>query len=165
CGTITVYSEPGHGTTFKVYLPRDTSVATEPEPLGPEQSARGAETVLLVEDEPMVRKLAARMLSSQGYEVLEAANGAEALALLDQPTTQPVSLILTDIIMPHMGGQVLVERVQQQYPHIKVLLMSGYTDDALIHQGALGNDIAFLHKPFSSVVLGRKVREVLDTSD
>jgi CheY-like chemotaxis protein len=161
-GAIQVYSEPGWGTTFKIYLPQ-VSQAAEPlvVPLPSEPAAQASETILLVEDEPSVRELILDMLKDEGYTVLEANNSAEALRLSEQ-FTDPIHLLLTDVIMPGWNGRQLAERLLQQRPHLKVLYLSGYTDNAIVHHGVLDSGVAFLHKPFTPQDLARKVREVLD---
>jgi CheY-like chemotaxis protein len=163
-GSIGVYSEVGHGTTFKIYLPRiippTEEIAHRNEING---LLRGVETVLLVEDEVAVRALAARVLRAQGYTVLEAANGDEALALAQDRGETEIDLLLTDVIMPQIGGRELAARLAMLIPTVKILYMSGYTDDAIVHHGRLEPGTVFLHKPFSPAALARKVREVLDT--
>jgi CheY-like chemotaxis protein len=124
---------------------------------------RGSETVLLAEDEPTVRQLAARILRRQGYTVIEAADGAEALALVERSQDLQIDLLLTDIVMPRMGGYALMERLRQIRPTIKVLLTSGYTDSTTIIVNRLDYGVEFLGKPFTPTALARKVREVLDT--
>jgi response regulator RpfG family c-di-GMP phosphodiesterase len=123
---------------------------------------RGNETVLLVEDEPLVRGLALRILRGQGYQVLEASNGNEALYVAQEQPEEIIHLLLTDVIMPHLGGKELAERLKNLRPNIKVLFTSGYTDHAISQYGLLNPNIAFLEKPFSPSGLVRKVREVLD---
>jgi CheY-like chemotaxis protein len=163
-GYIWVYSEPGHGTTFKIYLPRVEGAPrpTAPKPAAPE-SLRGSETVLLVEDEAAVRNLTRRVLEGYGYTMLTTENGYEALRVA-QERQGPIHLLLTDVVMPKMGGRELAERLTPARPEMKVLYLSGYTDDAIVHHGVLEPGIAFLQKPFTPQVLGRKVREVLDES-
>jgi two-component system, cell cycle sensor histidine kinase and response regulator CckA len=165
-GAIGVYSEVGHGTTFKIYLP---CAAAPPEAAPPSDDVdvlpRGVETVLLVEDEVSVRTLAARVLRAKGYTVLEAANGDEALTLVRDQGEAMIDVLLTDVIMPQTGGRALADRLAALLPGVKVLFMSGYTDDAIVHHDHLAPGIAFLHKPFSPAALARKVREVLDTRE
>jgi PAS domain S-box-containing protein len=162
-GNIWVYSEPGHGTTFKIYLPRveeeldNLHVRDETESL-----PRGSETVFLVEDEPSVRSLAYRVLCQQGYTVLEAANGEEALRVAQEHAGEKIHLLLTDVVMPQMGGRELAETLKLLRPDIKVLYTSGYTDNAIVHHGVLNPGTHFLQKPFSPKTLSHKVREVLD---
>jgi two-component system, cell cycle sensor histidine kinase and response regulator CckA len=161
-GHIGVYSEPGVGTTFKVYLPRaeqtEASGLARPAPAIPH---RGSETVLLVEDEEGVRMLARLILIDNGYTVLEAKNGGDAL-LRCQQYTGPIHLLVTDVVMPHMSGRQLAERLAPLRPEMKVLFLSGYTGEAILHHGILDPNVAFLQKPFTPDALARKVREVLD---
>jgi PAS domain S-box-containing protein len=161
-GHIFVYSEPGQGTTFKIYLPRleDAVALAQPgEPRAP--SLPGTETILLVEDEDMVRQVARRILERNGYTVKEAGLGAEALLISGQ-NSGPIHLLLTDVVMPGMSGRELAEHLTQQRPGIKVLYMSGHTENAIVHHGALEEGIAFIQKPFKHDLLVQKVREVLD---
>ena len=162
-GNIWLYSEPGRGTTFKIYLPR---VDQPPEQLAaapaPRAAPRGSETVLLVEDDEAVRALARKMLAAHGYTVLAAASGAEALKLAADHTG-PIHLLVTDVVLPGMSGRELATRFQSVRPGLKVLYTSGYTDDAVVHHGVLDPGIAFLQKPFTSGTLARKVRETLDS--
>jgi CheY-like chemotaxis protein len=162
-GNIWLYSEPGQGATFKIYLPRvDEPVAPAPAPAETGGMPQGAEVVLLVEDEAAVRLLAARVLQEQGYTVLEAANGPEALRLAEAWAPAAIQLLVTDMVMPQMSGKVVAEQLLMRYPELKVLFISGYTDSAIVHQGRLDAGVAFLHKPFTPARLARKVREVLD---
>jgi two-component system cell cycle sensor histidine kinase/response regulator CckA len=161
-GNIWVYSEPGEGTTIKVYLPRvgsDCEVSTEAVLETP--TRRGRETILLVEDEEAVRALARTILERHGYHVLEAQSGGDALLICEQHRAT-VHLLLTDVVMPRMSGRKLAERLGTVRPDMKVLFMSGYTDDSIIRHGVLDSDIAFLEKPITPETLTRKVREVLD---
>ena len=161
-GHIAVYSEVGLGTTIRVYLPRSGELATMPiaasaaDPL-----PHGSETILVVEDEPAVRRIAVRLLSTQGYTLLEAENGAEAVAI-SANHAGTIDLLFTDVVLPGMGGREIAERVQEGRPGIKVLFTSGYTDDAILQHRLLEKDVALLQKPFSRESLTRKVREVLD---
>ncbi|HUJ11200.1 MAG TPA: PAS domain S-box protein [Verrucomicrobiae bacterium] len=163
-GHIAVYSEAGHGTTFKVYLPRtaETTTAASSSPSAPAKTHRGTETILLVEDEPGVRAINTRVLRSQGYKVIEANNGEEALRLAQQPEADDVELLLTDVIMPEMGGKELADLFRAKHPSTKVLFCSGYTQDAIVHRGVLEPGTAFLQKPFTPATLSGKIREVLD---
>ncbi len=162
-GNVYVYSEVGHGTTFKVYLPRVDQPAAELS-AGPVETAQplGCETVLLVEDEEMVRHLAKEILQENGYQVLEAQHGRAALYIAEQHQG-PIHLMLSDVVMPQMSGRALAEQLGQLRREVKVLYMSGYTDDAIVHHGVLDEGMAFIEKPFSPAALARKVREVLDT--
>jgi signal transduction histidine kinase len=161
-GHIWVYSEADWGTTFKVYLPRLDQVVESALP-GEAQAAlpQGTETILLVEDEEMIRKAAREILEVNGYLVLEASGGDEAL-MLGRAHQGRIQLLMTDVVMPQMNGRELAERLVRLRPELKVLYMSGYTDDAIIHHGVLGEGIAFLEKPFTAKALTHKVRELLD---
>ena len=161
-GYIWVYSEPGRGTTLKVYLPRVPGAA-EPLPVAVEspELRRGTETVLLVEDAAPVRSLARKGLESYGYQVLEAADGPAALELSARHP-RGIDILVTDVVMPGMSGRELAERLAPARPGMRVLYTSGYTDDAMVHQGVLRSGVAFLQKPFVPETLARKVREVLD---
>ncbi len=162
-GFIWVYSEPGHGTSFKVYLPRmDESAEPLAAPAAP-RMARGTETVLLVEDNAAVRTVTKQMLERHGYTVLEAPNGEAALHLADQHHG-PIHLLLTDVVMPLMGGRQLADRLAHARPETKVLYASGYTDDSVVRHGVLEEGTAYLQKPFTPESLARKVGEVLDSS-
>ena len=163
-GHVAAYSEPGVGTSFKVYLPRveedASSAESRPER---ETTSGGAETVLLVEDEDAVRALTRIVLEGQGYSVLEASDGAEALAVAGRHEG-PIHLLLSDVVMPVMGGRQLAERLLASHPELKVLFQSGYTDDAVVRHGILHEKVHFLQKPYSPAALAAKVREVLDSS-
>lgn len=163
-GFIDVYSEVGVGTTFKIYLPRvessSSSVKSQLMELPPPQ---GTETILLVEDEEGVRSLARRVLAHCGYTVLEASNGIEALQLA-RDHSGPIHLLMSDVVMPELGGRNLGEQFLAIAPQAKILYMSGYTDDAVVRHGILHEQVEFLQKPFSSAVLAHKVRQVLDRS-
>ncbi len=161
-GHIEVYSEVGKGTVFKVYLP----AVRERVPAGKSFHGlhplpRGSETVLLVEDEDAVRALARHVLAFCGYTVLEAADGREAVRVAEQHAGR-IDLVASDVVMPYLGGRQLVERVAATRPGIKVLFLSGYTDDAVVRHGVLEAEYAFLQKPFTPTALAQKVREVLD---
>ena len=161
-GYIEVDSEPGQGTTFRVYLPR---LDAEPAPVDrsarPAAAAGGTETILLVEDEEGVRELARDILRASGYTVIEARNGPEALLLCERHQGQ-LDMLLTDVVMPRMSGRELAERLAPLRPDLSVLYMSGYTDDAVIRHGVLGAGTAFLQKPFTPAALVLRVRETLD---
>jgi len=162
-GNIWVYSEPGRGTTFKIYLPRVEGAVETVEPgVAPARAVRGSETILLVEDDHAVRVLARSVLQAHGYTVLEASQGKEALFLSGQHEG-PIHLMVTDTVMPGMSGRDLAERLKPSRPNMKVLFMSGYTDKAIVHHGELVPGTAFLQKPFTPDALARKVREVLDS--
>ena len=161
-GSIWVYSEPGRGTTFKIYLPRiEGPVAESEETRGEPESPGGTEILLVVEDDELVRKLTCEALRHYGYQVLEAANGGEAL-LACEKLQGPVSLMITDVVMPQMSGRELADRLHQLHPEMGVLYMSGYTDDAVIRHGLSDTAMFFLQKPFTPSALAIKVREVLD---
>ncbi len=161
-GNIWVYSEPGRGTTFKIYLPRmDEAVKMKGHSESPAATARGTETVLLVEDEDAVRTLVRGVLESSGYQVLEANGGTQAL-LISERYKKPIHLMLTDVVMSQMGGRELAEQLVGRHPETKVLYMSGYTDNAIVHHGVLDADTPFLQKPFAPDAVARKVREALD---
>lgn len=163
-GNIWLYSEPGQGTTLKVYLPRvDASPLEIPRYTEALPAACGSETILVVEDQAAVRALAVRVLQQHGYTVLEAGNGEEALQVVQEQADRVIDLVLSDVVMPRMGGKALVDRLIALRPAIKVLYISGYTDNAIIHHGQLDAGVALLQKPFSPSALARKVREVLDS--
>ena len=126
---------------------------------------RGTETLLVVEDEPSVRHLASGVLETQGYEVLSASNGQDALHAARKHKGSPIRLVVTDVIMPLMGGKVMAEWLTTTYPDLKILFTSGYTDDAIAHHGVLDAGVEFLAKPYTPATLARKVRELLDKSD
>jgi PAS domain S-box-containing protein len=159
-GHIWCYSELGRGTTFKIYLPRCTDAAPEEAPPAPLAVQDGHETLLLVEDDDAVRALAARVLLRRSYRVLEASDHAEALEAI-AAHHGPLDLLLTDIGLPGGSGTLLAERVRERIPGIKVLFMSAYPDDALVHHGPLGEGVAFIQKPFTPAMLASKIREVL----
>ena len=160
-GHIWVYSEPGTGATFKVYFPRvEASGAAKSSSVQPAAVERGTETILLVEDEDEVRGLIRDILFENGYTVLVAANGDEALAISER-TGGDIHLTITDVVMPKMSGRDLAARLLSQRPKMKVLFMSGYTSDSVVHHGVLDEGISFLEKPFTPSSLARKVREVL----
>jgi len=164
-GYIWVYSEPGRGTTFKIYLPRvDAEIQVESEaPTVPSEPPRsGRERILLVEDEETLRQLTRRSLMNQGYSVVDAADGAAAIRI-SQTHKGPIHLLLTDVIMPGMNGRELANQVSLARPEIKVLYMSGYTENHIGHNGTLDQGITLLQKPFTLPALKAKVREVLDT--
>jgi PAS domain S-box-containing protein len=162
-GNIWVYSEPGHGTTFKVYLPQvDEPLEEARKKVVWEKFPGGSETILVVEDEEEVRKLAVTILKRQGYRILEAAHGGDAFLICEQEKGR-IQLLLTDIVMPEMNGPELARRLRYFYPEMRVLFMSGYTDNAILQHGLLDKEMFFLQKPFSVEALVSKVREVLDS--
>jgi CheY-like chemotaxis protein len=162
-GHIEVYSEVGTGTTFKVYFPRveqpldvtASSIQTVPLP-------RGTETLLIAEDEPSVRHLARDVLQAQGYQVLSASNGQDALRVARDHRGSKIRLVVSDVIMPLMGGKVMADWLKTTYPDLQILFTSGYTDDAIAQHGVLAPGTAFLPKPYTPATLGRKVRSMLD---
>jgi CheY-like chemotaxis protein len=161
-GYVWVYSELGRGTTFKIYLPRVEGALEGAATSAPSsRSAGGSETVLLVEDEPSVRALSRRILESHGYTVLEASGPEQPLEAARRHEGQ-IHLLLTDVVMPEMGGSELASRLAELCPNARVLFMSGYTDDAVVRQGLIAKGSHFLQKPFTPETLARKVREVLD---
>jgi CheY-like chemotaxis protein len=162
-GSIWVYSELGQGTTFKIYLPCVNQIADIVEATSSSVDYRGAETVLLVEDEDLVRQLANEMLVMNGYRVLQASQGVEALEVSRQHEGV-IDLMVTDVVMPVMGGPELASRLALTRPDMRVLFMSGYTDEAIIHHGVLQEQTAFLQKPFTAEAFGRKLREVISVS-
>ena len=163
-GDIGVRSEPGLGTTFDIYLPRTDAVATSvAEGRAPVEMPTGTETVLLVEDEPSVRGLATLVLRRQGYTVLDAANGAEALRVARDHPGDEIGLLLTDVVMPHMSGKELAGHLQPLMPGLKVLMTSGFPDEAAVPGQGWNPGISFIPKPFTPAELARRVREVLDT--
>jgi PAS domain S-box-containing protein len=159
-GHVAVYSEPGQGSTFKVYLPR-TDRNVEARTGETSTMVRGTETILLVEDEEQVRTVTRAILRRYGYRVLEASNGGEAF-LIAQDFADEIHLLLTDVVMPRMSGRKLAEQLSPQRPRMRVLFASGYTDDAIVRHGVLEQGVAFIQKPFKPNALLRKVREVLD---
>ncbi|MFQ6046453.1 MAG: ATP-binding protein, partial [Gemmatimonadales bacterium] len=163
-GYIGVYSEVGVGTTMKVYLP---CAAGTPEPVrtrAADELPRGTETILLVEDDDSVRLVAARVLRRQGYTVLEASNGEEAMSLLGEHQRE-VQLLLTDVVLPGAGGRAVAEMAQAVQPGIKVLFATGYTDDAILRHRLRDQEVELLSKPFTLESLTRRVREALDARD
>jgi two-component system, cell cycle sensor histidine kinase and response regulator CckA len=163
-GDIYVYSEPNQGTTFKVYLPRVFEPPEKIKKVTREEIFLGKETILIVEDDRMVRRLAVDILRRQGYRVLEATEGGEALVMCEKEK-EAIDLILSDIVMPHMSGPELIERLKEVRTDFKVLYMTGYTDEAIVNHGILEEGINLIHKPFTIQKLSRKVREVLDKNE
>jgi len=162
-GSVWVYSESGQGATFKIYFPRTDEMATPIAPKVVVATLRGSETILLVEDEDQLRVVARGILQRSGYRVLEAANGGEALLLCEKHQGE-IQLLFTDVVMPRMSGRELAERLQPLRPAMKVLYMSGYTDDAIVHHRVLAPGIVLLQKPITPDNLLRKVREVLNVT-
>ena len=162
-GFIWVYSELGKGTTIKIYFPRAEGTITRiPKEERLEKAVGGTETLLITEDESSVRSLATRILSEQGYTMLEASNGIEALVIA-RAFPGEIHLVITDVVMPGMGGKALIAQLKEARPGIKALYISGYTDNAIVHHGILDSDVVFLQKPFTVESLARKVREVIDS--
>jgi CheY-like chemotaxis protein len=160
-GYVWVYSEIGIGTTMKVYLPRVDEGIVQPVRGNHKQAEQGVETILLVEDEDGVRALTRHVLKKSGYTVLEARDGSEAIAMY-QLHADRIDLLLTDVVLQQMSGREIAEQIVKRCPRIKVLYMSGYTDDAILRHGVLAAGTFFLQKPFTTDGLSRKVREVLD---
>jgi two-component system cell cycle sensor histidine kinase/response regulator CckA len=162
-GFVWVYSELGHGTTFRIYLPRVQGEAeTELPSVGSKRFARGTETVLLVEDEESLNKLTGEILQESGYTVLKARNGLEALEVA-QRYEGTIHLLLTDVVMPKMGGPALAKQLAVLRPEMKLLYMSGYTRGSVVTQELAESGSGLLQKPFTRDTLVRKAREVLDT--
>jgi two-component system, cell cycle sensor histidine kinase and response regulator CckA len=162
-GHIWVYSEPGAGTTFKIYLPRDLDAslpAVITSAMMPKRST-GSETILVVEDEEALREVVKRILEASGFAVLTAAGGRQAISTAAQHAGD-IHLLVTDVVMPAMSGRALAQELSKARPALRVLFMSGYTDDAIIHHGVLEAETPFLSKPFTAGDLTWKVREVLD---
>jgi len=160
-GNIEVYSEKGRGTSVKVYMPRADQGAIMDAEGAEAHSPRGTETILLVEDEEMVRTLVRETLEREGYKILDASSPEEALRL-SQEHDRPIELMITDVVMPKLNGRELADRVAESRPHMKVLYMSGYTDNAVVNSGVLDGQMPFLQKPFTPMALARKVRQVLE---
>ncbi len=161
-GNIWTYSEPGQGTTFKIYLPRVEKTARIYKPKArPSMAPGGTETILLVEDEEAVRTMVSKILKNKGYTVLEAAHSKEAFEICERHEG-PIHLMVTDVIMPQMSGRELAERLASILPEMRVLYMSGYPDNTIVQHGVLEPGTAFLQKPFTLNALELKVREVMD---
>ena len=162
-GFITVYSEPGKGSNFKVYLPHTSEPTTRTDELAASSAPpRGTETVLVVEDDVAVRAILGEVLERYGYRVLAMSDGASAVELVARHQG-PIDLLVTDVMMPAMGGQLLAENFSARRPHGKILFVSGYTDDAVLRHGILAAGVNYLEKPFTATMLARKVRQVLDS--
>jgi CheY-like chemotaxis protein len=163
-GHVWVYSEVGIGTTFKVYLPRVDAPSEEAVVSTVETKLQiGTETVLLVEDEEIVRSMTREILQESGYQVLSAEHAEDALQVVGEHSG-PIHLLLSDVVMPGLSGRELAEQLAPLRKEMKVLYMSGYTDDAIVHHGVLEEGTAFIEKPFTPLTLSRKVREVLNTT-
>jgi len=163
-GSIDVYSEPGRGTTIKVFLPRiDQPISLEDE-IEERKLPRATETVLVVEDDEMVRTLVRETLRRDGYKVMDAASPLDARRISDQ-FKRPIHLLITDVVMPKVSGRELADQLLQRRGEMKVLFMSGYTDTALLNSGIMHKEVAFLQKPFTPTALSERVREVLEGTD
>jgi PAS domain S-box-containing protein len=163
-GFMWVYSELNKGTTFKVYLPRADAMHQATPATPSKNRAIGAETILLVEDDEEVRQVASRILRRNGYRVIEAGNGAEALKVANDED-DPVDLIVTDIVMPEMGGTELAKRIREKQPDARILFTSGYTEDAVVRQSLLHEGESFIEKPFTPATLAKKAREMLNPDE
>ncbi len=163
-GFIWVHSEPGLGSKFIVYFPRlAASAEVQPEPATPEHVAAGRETLMLVEDEKPLRELLCKHLKHTGYNVLSAQNGEESLQISNSLAAAP-ALLITDVLMPGMTGPALSESLHATFPELKVLFLSGYSDEALLRRGVLPDGTYFLQKPFSLREFSDRVREIIDTA-
>jgi CheY-like chemotaxis protein len=163
-GHVTVESTPDEGSIFRVYLPRTTETRAVPAPAREgrtAQASRGSETILLVEDEGQLRVLARDILRGAGYQVFDAPNAAEAIKA-SQRHAGPIHLLVTDVVMPHIGGRELARRLATERPRMRVLYMSGYAEDGIVESGTLDPNVAFLPKPITPDTLLGKVRETLD---
>ena len=160
-GFIYVYSEPKLGTTFKIYLPRTWETISEKAESGAKAYPNGIETVLLVEDEATILELGKVVLERFGYTVLTAPTPGDALDIAER-FEGPIHLLITDVVMPEMNGKALKTNIEKIKPDIKVLFMSGYTSNVIVHRGVLEENVNFLQKPFSLETFSKKVREVLD---
>jgi CheY-like chemotaxis protein len=159
-GHVWLYSELGRGTTFKIYLPITGRAAQAPVRAAPGGDLRGNETILLVEDEEQVRNVMRQVLRRSGYNVLQARNGGEALLICENFEGR-IDLVITDVVMPMMSGREVAQRLVEMRPHLKVLYVSGYTENTIVHHGVLDAGIAFLAKPIIPATLLRKVRDML----
>jgi two-component system, cell cycle sensor histidine kinase and response regulator CckA len=162
-GHIGVFTEIEKGSTFKVFFPRiDEPLEISPDSASGAPLTRGTETLLVVEDEPTVRQLARTVLEAQGYTILSASNGQDALNTVRKHQGPPISLVVTDVVMPQMGGKPMADLLTKMYPGLKILFTSGYADEAIAHHGVLEPGIDFLAKPYTPLTLSRRVREMLD---
>ncbi|MDP8225413.1 MAG: ATP-binding protein, partial [Candidatus Lernaella stagnicola] len=160
-GFINVYSELGHGTTFKIYIPRETAIIETPESVVEATDLSGSETILVVEDQIAVRQLAERVLRRLGYRVLSAGNGEEALAICRE-RIEDIDMLVTDVVMPGMSGKTLLDRIHEIKPDLKALYISGYTQNTIVNHGVLDEGTNFLQKPFRPRDLAGRIREILD---
>ena len=160
-GYVWVYSEAGKGATFKIYLPL---IEAKPEPIfiqpATPQSPSGTETILVVEDDKLLREFICEVLVTNGYSIISASNGSEALELTLQRKNK-IDLLLTDVVMPGMSGRTLAAQMMESHPALKILYMSGYTENAIVHHGVLDRGVELIQKPFTIGMLARKVREIL----
>jgi signal transduction histidine kinase len=161
-GHIAVYSELGRGATFKIYLPTAEGQAVAVPPPPSSDTPRGSETILMVEDDPDLREMAQELLRRLGYTVLAAADGLEALNLAHKEGVGHIDLLFTDVVMPHMSGKELSDRIRSLFPRTKILFTSAYTQNAIVHQGVLDEGVILLQKPFTPSGLAQKIRELLD---
>jgi CheY-like chemotaxis protein len=160
-GFINAYSEPNQGTTFKIYFPRYRGTTETPRERLQEIPLTGTETVLIVEDEPEIITLAKIALEKYGYKVLSAQSPSDALAICEEYGDK-IDLLITDVVMPEMNGKELKEKIEMKYPGIKVLFMSGYPADIVAHRGVLEEGVEFLPKPFTQILLAKKIRELFN---
>jgi two-component system, cell cycle sensor histidine kinase and response regulator CckA len=160
-GYVWAYSEPGRGTTFKIYLPVVEAALSTPAVTPDSPGAIEGEVVLIVEDEEAVRTVTARVLAAEGYEVLEAADGQQALTLMERRSGR-VDLVITDVAMPILNGRELADLLRERRPDLPVLFMSGYTDDEMVRRGLIEPNKPFVGKPFTPEILAAKVRQLLD---
>ena len=160
-GFINIYSEPGMGSTFRIYLPRIQKTPEVKEKAFAKKIAKGTETVLVVEDEDSILSLSTTVLERYGYTVLAARTPLQALEMVESHQGS-IDILLTDVVMPEMNGKELQNRIERLRPNLKVLFMSGYTSNVIMHRGILESDVHFLQKPFSVESLANKVRKVLD---
>jgi signal transduction histidine kinase/ActR/RegA family two-component response regulator len=160
-GFLNLYSEPGHGTTFRIYLPRHVDAAVAVEEGQEKPATRGSETILVVEDEPAILSLTKTMLERLGYQVLAASTPVEAIRMAAEYSGQ-IHLLMTDVVMPEMNGRDLASKLSSTFPHLKKLYMSGYTANVIAHHGVLDEGVLFIQKPFSQNDLARWIRAALD---
>jgi len=160
-GFLNLYSEPGHGTTFRIYLPRHVDAAVAVEEGQEKPATRGSETILVVEDEPAILSLTKTMLERLGYQVLAASTPVEAIRMAAEYSGQ-IHLLMTDVVMPEMNGRDLASKLSSTFPHLKKLYMSGYTANVIAHHGVLDEGVLFIQKPFSKNDLARWIRAALD---
>jgi CheY-like chemotaxis protein len=163
-GQITVHSEPGNGSTFTIYLPKVSEAVRKPQAaVTTESMPTGTETILLVEDEPLVREITAHVLRERGYTVVEAENGIEALRIVRDDPDLHIDLMLTDVVMPLMGGRELSHKLREIHPRTKIIYTSGYVEQRVGSEGMLQEGATFMQKPFTPVILAARVREMLDS--